>query len=214
MPSWARYLWAPGGAMRAVRTVSGAPRVSAAAERCAARCGQRRGPHGGARRIFPLFTRRSVAFRIRFRSPAARTALRPRPGRPWAAQGSTIWMSRADRRPQPAPEPIRPRPAAPSPIFAAARALIRSERGGGRLEDGGPINVHRHRLASHRPDAIPRCGRCRSCCWLGAALEQACHPEQSRSEAHSVMRLHSSTEHRTTQPDRRSADPEMTRRRL
>ena len=54
MPSWARHLWAPGGAMRAVRTVSGAPRVSAAAERGAARCGQRRGPHGDARRIFPF----------------------------------------------------------------------------------------------------------------------------------------------------------------
>ena len=126
MPSWARYLWAPGGAMRAVRTVSGAPRVSAAAERgaaalrAAARPARRRAPD------FSPFTRRSVAFRIRFRSPAARTALRRRPGRPWAAQGFTIWMSRGDRRPQPAPERIRLRPATPSPIFAAARALIRA----------------------------------------------------------------------------------------
>ena len=55
-----------GGTMRAVRTASGAPWVSAAAERVAARPGLRRGEHGDARRNFAL-----LAFR-RFSDPPPR----------------------------------------------------------------------------------------------------------------------------------------------
>eukprot|EP01044_Picomonas_judraskeda_P034229 COSAG03_NODE_14088_length_477_cov_1.973545_1_plen_90_part_10 len=74
MPSWARYLWAPGGAMRAVRTASGAPWVSAAAERGAARCENPCAAHGEDRRIFPLTARRSADFRSGPRGRNPRTA--------------------------------------------------------------------------------------------------------------------------------------------
>ena len=83
MPSWARCFWAPRGAMRGVRTASGAPRVSAAAQRGAARRGQRRGPHGDAHRISPfspvppLFGSASAALRGAPRPDGAPAAPEP-----------------------------------------------------------------------------------------------------------------------------------------
>ena len=59
MPAWARCA-CPGGRYAQPRTASGAPRVSAAGERGAARPGGRRVAHGDARRKVSFFARRAA----------------------------------------------------------------------------------------------------------------------------------------------------------